>query len=185
MADTRSDADLFAALRAGDVRAFEALFLRYHPSLCSFASRYVDDDAIAEELVQEALLFVWQRRASLELTGDALPRYLFTSVRNAAVSHLRHRHIERRSVPDILALTTAPARADREVETSELAAAVRRAVTQLPERCRAVFALHRDQGMSYNDIAQTLGISPKTVEVHMGKAFKLLRRSLARFRAPE
>jgi RNA polymerase sigma-70 factor (ECF subfamily) len=95
---------------------------------------------------------------------------------------LRHRRIEDKTAGEVIALTTAPPLPDRETQNAELAAAIRVAVQRLPERCRDVFALHREQGMSYNEIADVLGIAPKTVEIHMGRAFKLLRKSLARFR---
>lgn len=175
----RTDAELVAAIRVGDVDAFEELFLRYHAALCSFAYHYVQSRAIAEEIAQDTLVFIWNRRASLDLPGSGLPRYLYASARNAAISYLRHRRIEDESVGDIVALTTSPVPSDRAVEESELGAAVRDAVAQLPERCRAVFVLHREQGQSYKEVAQTLGISPKTVEIHMGRAFKLLRKALA------
>ena len=181
----RSDAELVAAVRVGDVGAFEELFLRYHAALCSFAYHYVQSHAIAEEIAQDALVFIWNRRDSLDLPGDALPRYLYASVRNASVSYLRHRRIEDQSAGDVVALTTAPVPTDRAVEESELAAAVRDAVAHLPERCRAVFVLHREQGRSYKEVAETLGISAKTVEIHMGRAFKLLRKALAPYRSTE
>jgi RNA polymerase sigma-70 factor (ECF subfamily) len=180
--DSRSDAELLAALRTGDRGAFETLFLRYHAPLCAFAYHYVEIEAVAEELVQDTFLFVWNQRSTWDVPYDAFRRYIFASVRNAALSHLRHRRIEDKTAGDVIALTTAPPLPDRETQNAELAAAIRVAVQRLPERCRDVFALHREQGMSYNEIADVLGIAPKTVEIHMGRAFKLLRKSLARFR---
>ena len=62
-------------------------------------------------------------------------------------------------------------------------AAVQRAVGRLPERCRLIFTLHREQGLTYPEIAEVLEISPKTVEVLMGRALKALRKALAGFRS--
>ena len=65
------------------------------------------------------------------------------------------------------------------VEVAELAAAVEQAVAGMPVRCREVFTLIRDQGLTYAAAAAILQISPKTVETHMGRALRLLRRRLA------
>jgi RNA polymerase sigma-70 factor, ECF subfamily len=179
-----SDETLLAAVRESDVAAFRVLFFRYHRALCSFAYRYVGIRAVAEELVQDALLYLWQRRGALECAGDGLRPYLFASVRNAAVSHLRHRRVEEGTAGYVADLGPSAPPADREAGRAELALAVRRAVATLPDRQRQVFTLHRQYDMSYAEIAQVLGISPRTVEAHMGQAFKALRKALAGFWIP-
>jgi RNA polymerase sigma-70 factor (ECF subfamily) len=68
---------------------------------------------------------------------------------------------------------------DRELRTTELAAALQSALARLPERRRLVFTLSREQGLTYNEIAKLLGISPKTVEMQMGRAYRTLRKYLA------
>src|ERR1051325_3297717 len=140
---TRDDADaapsdetLLAAVRESDVAAFRVLFFRYHRTLCSFAYRYVGIKAVAEELVQDALLYVWRRRETLECAEDALRPYLFASVRNAAVSHLRHRRVEEGTVGHVVDLGPSAPAADRDAVRAELALAVRRAVAMLADRQR-------------------------------------------------
>jgi RNA polymerase sigma-70 factor (ECF subfamily) len=170
-------------LRDGVDSAFEVLFLRYYGSLCTFAHRYVETEAVAEEIVQEVFLYTWRRRGDWKFEGDELRRYLFSAVRNAAMSHLRHRAVERRTAGEVaLQLLRSPSPADHAATSDEVVRAVRSAIGRLPNRCREVLTLHRDHGMSYHEIARTLGISPKTVEVHMGRAFKLLREALPAFR---
>ena len=68
---------------------------------------------------------------------------------------------------------------EREVALAEFERAVKRAIAQLPRRCGEVYTLSREQYLSYAEIGDVLGISIKTVEVHMGRAFKLLRKHLA------
>lgn len=180
--DSRTDDTLLAALRTDDMAAFEALFLRYHASLCAFASHYVASDAVAEELVQDALFTIWERRATWRFAGPEFRRYLLAMVRNAAVSHARHHLVEERSAGDIISLAARPPAADRQTGADELAAAFRHALAQLPERCREVFVLRFEQELRYQEIAELLGISPRTVEVHMARALKLLRKALAAYR---
>jgi RNA polymerase sigma-70 factor, ECF subfamily len=175
-------ADLVDLIRAGDASAFEALFRAFHAPLCAFAYEYVGTREVAEEIVQEVFLFVWERRATWEVR-DSVKNYLFTAVRNAAVSWLRHERVVRRRVAETVDLFTRPVpRADRELTSAELLAAVRRAVERLPERCRLIFTLHREQGLTYAEIAAILDLAPKTVEVQMGRALKALRKALAAYR---
>jgi RNA polymerase sigma-70 factor (family 1) len=169
-------------IRVGDSTAFEALFRSYHAALCAFAYRYLGARDLAEEMVQEVFLFVWERRETWQVR-TSVKSYLFTAVRNAALSYLRHERVVRRRETEALELLEMPlASADLEVAAAETTAAVQRAVGRLPERCRLVFTLHREHGLTYAEVADVLGISPRTVEVQMGRALKSLRKALAGFR---
>lgn len=167
-------------IRAGDSGAFEALFHTYHAPLCAFAYRYVEARDLAEEMVQEVFLFVWERRETWDVR-TSVKGYLFTAVRNAALSYLRHERVVRRREAETFELFDTPS-ASADLEAAETLVAVQRAVGRLPERCRLVFTLHREQGLTYAEVAEVLGISPKTVEVQMGRALKSLRKALAGLR---
>lgn len=138
---------------------------------------------MAEEIVQEVFLYIWERRETWDVRTSA-KSYLFAAVRNAATSYLRHERVVRQREAETVELFIRPAAtADARVTTAELVAAVQRAVSRLPERCRLIFTLHREQGLTYPEIAEVLDISPKTVEVQMGRALKALRQALAGFRS--
>jgi RNA polymerase sigma-70 factor (ECF subfamily) len=170
-------ASLVTRIRAGDATAFEALFEAFHAPLCAFAYRYVGSSDVAEEIVQEVFLFIWEQRETGNVR-DSAKNYLFTSVRNAAVNLLRHERVVHRHEAETVAFSarSVPS-ADRALTAAELTAAVRRAVERLPERCRLIFTLHREQGLTYTEIASVLELSPKTVEVQMGRALKALRKA--------
>ena len=157
--------------------AFEAVFRAHYDGLVRFANRLVRSHAEAEELVHDVLLKVWMRRAHLAPTEE-LKTYLFRSTYNHALNHLRRRKVERlwkRSLgPD--EPIAPPTSSDDDI--SRMETAVRRAVDDLPPRCREIFLLSREDGLSYNAIASTLGISIKTVETQMGRALKALRAAL-------
>lgn len=175
--------DLVARIRAGDAAAFQALFEAFHAPLCAFGYRYVESRDIAEEIVQEVFLFIWEHRETWRVEA-AVKNYLFTAVRNAAVSWLRHERVVHRRTAETIAFSTRPVpSADSELAENEVLAAVRRAVDRLPARCRLIFTLHREQGLTYGEIATVLDLSLKTVEVQMGRALKALRTSLAAFRS--
>ncbi len=157
----------------------EALFRRYHRSLVGFAYRYVRSRDIAEELVQEVFLDLWERWEQGQRL-DTPKAYLFTAVRNAATSYLRHQGVVQRFEPETIALFSRHGPSpDSAVHSADFSAAFERAIARLPERCRLVFTLSREQGLTYAEIAALLDISTKTVDTQMGRAYKALRKALA------
>ncbi len=173
-----SDESLVASIRAGDHAAFQSLFHRHYGSLCAFAFRCVGSAEVAEDVVQDVFMYLWRQRDILAIDGS-VRGYLFSATRNAATSQMRHSRVVQRTTPDVIALfDRAPITPDRILAVSEATASLQRAIARLPERCRLIFTLQREQSMSYAEIASTLGISVKTVDVQMGRALKALRRAL-------
>jgi RNA polymerase sigma-70 factor (ECF subfamily) len=163
---------------ADDRAAFEALFRSHYDALLRYATHLSGSRADGEELVQEALLGVWRRREWLG-EGD-LAGYLVRAVRNQAYNAARKRRVEERwraqmppGEPSVDPRETVDSDADA------LRVAVARAIEELPERCREIFLLSRRQGLTYGQIASTLGISVKTVETQMGRALARLRAVVA------
>jgi RNA polymerase sigma-70 factor (ECF subfamily) len=189
--DEPSDAVLAARLcgtSAEDASsAFNVLFERYYAILCSFAARYLESEEVAEDIVQDAFLLLWARRRDdapgpRPMAADHVRRLLYVTIRNSAVSALRHTRVVHLSAATLRAIAPTPAPSDALLATNDLADAVQRAVALLPRRCREVLILHRERGLSYREIGAMLGITEKTVEVHMGRAFKLLRKMLDGYR---
>ncbi|HYD54607.1 MAG TPA: RNA polymerase sigma-70 factor [Gemmatimonadaceae bacterium] len=173
-----SDADLLLRLRAGDAAAFEAVFRAWYAPLVRLAEGMLHDRGAAEEVVQDVMLELWRRRESLDSSGTP-QAYLFRSARNRALNQLRHRRVQARTEPQLVAEVPAIPRADAVAGAEELAEAVRQAIESLPPRCREVFELSRMHGLRYTEIAQTLGVSIKAVEAQMGRALRTLRERLA------
>lgn len=178
-----SDAELARRMRLGDEKALEAIFRTHYAGLVGFVRRYVKGTEIAEELVQDLFLKIWSRRGSLGEI-DSVKTYLYRAARNTALNHLRRRKLEHEWVEKEQAVVSEDPghEGDESLSESELATAVRAAVDKLPPRCREVFLLSRDGGLTYGEIATSLGISIKTVETQMGRALKALRASLASYR---
>ncbi len=173
-----ADLALLARLREGDEAAFDTIFRTWYEQLVALGDRMVRDRAAAEEIVQEVMLELWRRRDRLAADGSA-QAYLFTATRNRALNYLRHLRVRAKGEPLLLPDEAASERADSGAVVSEIEAAIRGAITELPPRCREVFELSRIQGLKYGEIAQTLGVSVKAVEAQIGKALKLLRERLA------
>ena len=172
--------ELLARVRDGDERAFDAMFREHYAPLVRCAEAMLHRRDVAEEIVQDVLLALWQRRGSL-VVEDSLRAYLFRATRNRALNHLRHVAIERKAEPELSAVEPPDAVAPSAMIGDEMNAAVRSAIGALPPRCREVFELSRVSGLRYAEIAVTLGISVKTVEAQMGKALRVLREELAQW----
>jgi RNA polymerase sigma-70 factor, ECF subfamily len=168
--------------------AFRDLFELHFDELYRFAYRYIRSTETAKDLVHEAFLRLWRQRSQVQLGGPTARSYLYTIVRYQALDHLRHRRVEERwrreyVAPHVTdqgaALATDP---DQEFTARETAAAIQQAVDALPHRQRQVLLLRWQQQASYDEIAKALGISPKTVAIHTGKAIQRLRELLAQVR---
>jgi RNA polymerase sigma-70 factor, ECF subfamily len=164
-----------ARIREGDEAAFESLFRAFAPGLCAFVARYVGSRAVGEELVQDLFLRVWQKRAELSVE-QGVATYLYTAARNRAINYLRH---EARAAGSTAVIGHIDASQPSEGELLELLD-LHDAIERLPARCRLIFTLSRQHDMTYAEIARSLGLSVKTVEVQMGRALKALRSSAQR-----
>jgi RNA polymerase sigma-70 factor (ECF subfamily) len=165
----------------GDTEAFKLVFERLAPGLRAFALRHVDSEEQAEDVIQDLFLALWRQRETLDLRVS-LVTYLYTATRNRALSHLRHERVVRRwerTRQHLAARVQSPV--EEGVLEAELARAVEEAMARLPERTRLVFAMSRQQRMTYGQIADALGVSLKTVETQMGRALRLMRVQLREF----
>lgn len=166
-------------IQDGDQSAFESLFREHYGALCGFARRLVGDTAVAEELVQDLFVQLWEKRATLS-PEISLRSYLFTATRNSCLNHLKHvavrgRHEDHvRQQPQGLA-----ADPSETVQLAELQARLGLAIEALPDRCGEIFKMSRFEGLKYDEIAERLELSPRTVEVQIGKALRILREALA------
>jgi len=162
--------------------SFDGLVRTHYGRLCNFAMRLVRSRETAEDIVQDVFDRVWQRRDQFDI-HDPLP-YLYQAVRNRAIMHARRRQVFEHwwegAARDVEARGPDAA---AQVERADLAQAVRTAVGALPDRCRLIFTMSREQDLSYAEIARLLGISVKTVETQMGRALKSLRTRLAGYLA--
>lgn len=173
-----TDRELLDRLRQGDRDAFDTIFRAHYPSVVAVAERIAGERAVGEEVGQDVMLELWRRRESVSVE-ESLRAYLVRAARNRALNHLRHERMKVRTAPFAAGETVTAPEAPARLAEQEIEAAVREAVSTLPERCREVFELSRGAGLRYAEIADTMGISVKTVEAQMGKALRVLRERLA------
>src|SRR6266705_6703639 len=172
-ADERVWAD---RIRAGDMDAFEALYRAYWQRLYAFAFRYLHSKEDAEEVTQDVFFRIWRGRADWVPAG-AVRNYLYLAVRNAARDRLERAAVARRRRVGTAQLVTV-AEIQPDLEAAELAAAVERALADLPPKRSAVCRLRLIDGLSYAEIAHRLAIGEKTVETQLARGLKFLRERI-------
>ena len=191
-----SDHQLFERIRMGDPEAFELLFRAHYPGLLRFARGHLGNREEAEDAVHDLFLRIWRDRERLAAAEN--PRtYLLAAMRNRVIDLLRRRALQRRWIdplpdtgdcdidddasPRAINPSRSTSSAADIAALAELEVALRAAIVALPERCRTVFLLCREEGMSYSEVAEVMGVSPSTVKTQMARALTSLRAALASF----
>lgn len=171
-----------ARLRNGDEGALAEIIREYRAPLASFVARMLRRDADdADDLLQQLFFRFWKHRETLD-PEISLRAYLFSAARNHVLNHMRDHARERGHVEldDNVAFIPSAA---AELEARDLADAVGRAIDKLPARCREIFLLSRDGGLSYPEIAVSTGVTVNTVKTQMSRALTALMRAAAPFLA--
>lgn len=155
---------------------FDILFKRYYRQLCLYAAHYLNGDiAASEDIVQDCFVKLWQQDHADKRSITDKRAFLYTLVRNACIDTLRRQHPEMTNIdPSDLEEVISDEEA---VDRSEQEAKVWEIIDALPDRCREVFLMAKRDGMTYNEIAEALNISVKTVEHQISKAMKKLRNN--------
>jgi len=171
--------DIIRLIRTGDETAFEKLFRLYYERLCRYADQFLKDSSLAEELVQDLFVTIWENKVNLNLQVGIKP-YLYRAVHNRCLNSIKHEQVKKNYSNSFKANGSAGVHQNEQpLEAKELTKRIGNAIEKLPEECRKVFRLSRFEEFSYKEIADYLGISVKTVENQMGKALKIMRRELA------
>ena len=173
----QSDTDfLLSAVQRGDQKAFDTLFRRYYPMLCAYGHRFVELED-AEEIVEDSLLWIWENRETLVIESS-LNSYLFKMVYRRALNKLAHIDATQRADTRFYEEMQEMLQDTDYYQIEELAKRIEDAVAALPESYRVAFVMHRFRDMSYKEIAETLGVSPKTIDYRIQQALKQLRVDL-------
>ena len=173
------DNQLFQAVKEGDKKAFDTLFLRYYPMLCAYAKQFVDLED-GKEIVQDVMVWFWENK-EMQTFDTSLKNYLFKSVRNRCLTLTNRNEIKQR-IQKKLQVHMEQLYEDPDFYiVEELAGKIETAIMRLPESYREAFELNRFQNMTYNEIAFKLGVSPNTIDYKIQQALKILRHELKEY----
>lgn len=173
---TYTDTVLLDLLKAGDHRAFDELYNRHWKALYQTAYAVLRDESACMDILQDIFVWLWEHRSHLVLS--TVRGYLTMAVKYKASNYIRRLHQQRLFSGQVAVPEPAPADGELSVELKELKAIVLHFTEHLPDRCREVFLLSRNEYLSNREIAQRLGISEKTVENQITTALKRLRVKL-------
>ena len=162
---------------------FELIFKTYYGRLCHYACKFIDEDFVAEDIVQEIFSNLWEKQFDLG-SESILKAYLFRSVHNRCLNYINYKRITEKHhqiIQNKLALIeleyyntehgTAKSLFELEIKIDE-------AISGLPDQCKKVFELSRQKGLKNREIAIELDISVSVVEKHISKALRIMREAL-------
>lgn len=174
-------------LKKGDEAAFKFIFDNHYTMLCRFANQLLHNAELAEEIVDDAIFYLWEHREELVIT-HSVRSYLIQAVRNRSLNELNsakqryEQHFSEISPEENVAFLESVFIDDNhpmgQLIQQELEDRVLECVEQLPEECRKVFKLSRFEQMKQEEIARELGISVNTVKYHIKNALAYLRQHL-------
>jgi RNA polymerase sigma-70 factor, ECF subfamily len=172
--------DLFERIKKGDEKAFEKLFHKYYGHLCLFATKIINDDDSAEEIVQELFVKLWEKREQISIE-TSLKNYLFRSVKNLCLNFIQHNKTKIQHAQIVLSEVESNFSDDDVYPEIDLAFKIEESINSLPEKRKEIFRLSRQEGLKYHEIAEKLNISIKTVETQMSLAIKTLRDKFKKY----
>lgn len=168
-----TDKEILTLFNNNKNRGLKLIFNRYYKPLCVFAFKYVDDLDLSEDIVQEVFIKIWEKGSFNDQTN--LSAYLFTSIKNLCVSHLRkeYPYCVDSFEEDII---IEDFRSKEEIfERNRI---LMEAVENLPERTREVFKVVVFNNLKYKEAAEELNISVNTVKSNLARAYRHLKDSL-------
>jgi RNA polymerase sigma-70 factor (family 1) len=168
-------------MSAGDEQAFALLYEEYRQGLYAYIVRLVKSPDMAEDIVQEVFIKVWEHRHQLEQI-QSFRAYLFTAARNHTINVLKRISREDAAKAEVTRhfsiLRAQSADAEQTVLSKEYNQMLSAMLASLPHQSQKVFHLCREEDKSYNDVASLLGISRNAVKKHMVRSMKIFRDSL-------
>lgn len=173
---SEQDDTLLKKIKSNDRKSFEAIFFKYNEVLFEHAYRILHDREVCMDIVQEIFVWLWTNREILEI--NSLKPYLLAAVKFQVANYMRRNKIQSSYLSHLeYVLSNSPV-IEFHAEVKEMKDLIQHLIELLPEKCRHVFILSRQEFLSNKEIALKLNISEKTVEMHITLALKRLRVGL-------
>lgn len=165
---------------------FEDIYLSYFSKMKYFAKEYVISEEDAENIVQDVFVELWENKEMLNMHMNLIA-YLFTTIKNKCLNHLRHKLVVQETASKLQEEYTISLRMNLDsleafdnnlFSEQDIEKIISRALDTLSEKCRTIFIMSKIEGKKQKEIAQELNISINTIETQMGIAYKKLRIEL-------
>ena len=163
---------------SGDEEAFKYFFDTHYDDLCNFVNSYLRDTILSEDIVQNIFVHLWENKNKLP-PDCSVKSYLYTASKNKSLNFLRNKKNQNRILESLKGSDElAEFTSDQYLEFDELHAVLQKGIEKLPDRCREIYKLSRNEGLSNKEIAEKLSISVKTVENQVTIAIRKLKEHL-------
>ncbi|WBL23007.1 RNA polymerase sigma-70 factor [Zunongwangia sp. HRR-M8] len=172
--------ELLISLKKGDENTFGYIFDAFYEKLLAFTIGYTKDKAVAEDIVQQSFIKLWEKRKNLA-EDTVIDAYLFTLCRNNFIDRYRKERNTILLTDELYLESVLESESESDEKTAYKKQLLHKAITKLPEKCKEVFLLKQNENLRNKEIAAYLKISEKTVEDHISRAMRLLRRELLVF----
>ena len=159
-----------------DIAAFRKYYDLYYDQLCHFLNFYTQDITVIEDVLQEVYLKLWENRDEIEI--QYIKTYLFHAAKNRILNHLRDEQNRHYLLENWFNQQKQEKQGKECYDIEQFTTLLYKVIDQLPEKCREIFLLSRQEKLTYKQIAEKLNISVKTVEAQMGIALKRIRETL-------
>lgn len=167
--------ELIKGLKMGVEHSYVLLFEKYYNGLCNYVYKLSQDYDLSKDLVQNVLVRFWEKRAFLSIE-TSLQNYLLRSCHNEFLMYVRKQKREYGMIEELRWEAIYEANVNSEVNVlEEKWQSLSMLIETLPNKCKEVFKLSRLEQKKHKEISELLGISTKTVEVHITKALKIIR----------
>jgi RNA polymerase sigma-70 factor (family 1) len=174
----KNDIDLIKSLKRGDEFGYTHLVKTYHHKLCVYAVSLTNNDDSAEDIVQNVFMSIWRNRGKLK-EEFVLKSYLYKSVYNEFIDQYRKQKTVVTLEKKYIDALTYIVEEEDEKSLERLMKIVKKEIENLPPKCKQIFLLSKEEGLTNIEIAEHLNVSIKSVEAHITKAFKILRSTLS------
>lgn len=169
--------DYVGEIKLGNKLIFEEVYYRYHERFYFYVLKHTSSEIFAEEIVQMSFIQVWEKRAALS-SSFPIEVQIARIARSLMIDGLRKKATERKAF-EVIRQNTRTITSGDPAADKQLVEKVSATIQSLPPECKKIFTLSREEGLSYNEIANQLSISPKTVENQISKALKAVRKVVA------
>lgn len=175
-----NESELVTALKNGEHDAYSYLFSKYYRDLVLYGGTIIQNQEICEDIVQNIFLHIWDNRESIKI--ESLKSYLIKSVKNSCLDEIKHYKIINEHTDFVIRQNSLETNDTEEyILFSELNTKLQEAIEKLPEDEKITFKMSRMEEMKYQQIAEELNVSVRTVEVRISKSMKRLKELLKDF----
>ncbi len=185
-ASPKIEQEIIRRIYENDESFIGLVYPEYFDPLCNYAFLFLNSRELAEDIVHETIIKIWENRETLHITGS-FRSYIFRAVHNNCINTLKeteaYRKLQKKiadqiSIRERIILKNVDPDFLEKLFASETENRFNAALQKLPAQCREIFILSRLEFLSYNEIADKLKISINTVKTQMKRAIAKLREAL-------